>query len=45
MNSSLALARDASSADLPSPALLRRFDVPGPRYTSYQNRARFSRIV
>jgi oxygen-independent coproporphyrinogen-3 oxidase len=41
MNSSLALAPDASSSVRPAPALLRRFDLCGPRYTSYPTADRF----
>ena len=32
---------DAASSPLPSPGVLRRFDVPGPRYTSYPTADRF----
>ncbi|VTU16722.1 Oxygen-independent coproporphyrinogen-III oxidase [Variovorax sp. RA8] len=41
MNSSLAAAPAGSSLVLPSAGLLRRFDVPGPRYTSYPTADRF----
>jgi len=41
MNSSPALVPAASSSILPSPAVLRRFDVAGPRYTSYPTADRF----
>lgn len=41
MTSSLAVAPAGSSLVLPSAALLRRFDVPGPRYTSYPTADRF----
>lgn len=41
MNPSLAFAPAASSVVLPSRGVLRRFDVAGPRYTSYPTADRF----
>jgi oxygen-independent coproporphyrinogen-3 oxidase len=41
MNSFSASATDSSSGALPSPAVLRRFDISGPRYTSYPTADRF----
>lgn len=41
MNSISAFDPGASSAVLPSPAVLRRFDIAGPRYTSYPTADRF----
>jgi len=41
MNSSPVFATASHSQELPSPAVLRRFDVAGPRYTSYPTADRF----
>src|SRR5262245_36206079 len=41
MNSFPALATALPSQEVPSPAVLRRFDVAGPRYTSYPTADRF----
>lgn len=41
MTSSFAVTPAGSTLVLPSAALLRRFDVPGPRYTSYPTADRF----
>jgi len=35
------VVRSAREVELPDPSLLRRFDVPGPRYTSYPTADRF----